>query len=51
MDIRLSPEMKSLAEAIRYDDDMMRAFTRLCEAAGMKCRITGTVFTSINDLS
>ncbi len=30
MDIRLSPEMKSNKEAIGYDDDMMRAFTRLC---------------------
>ena len=51
MDIRLSPEMKSTGEAIGYDDDMMRAFYKAMQAAGMRMQNYGTVFASINDES
>lgn len=51
MDIRLSPEMKSTGEAIGYDDDLMRAFYKAMQAAGMRMQNYGTVFASINDES
>ena len=51
MNIRLSPEMKSTGEAIGYDDDLMRAFYKAMQAAGMRMQNYGTVFASINDES
>ena len=51
MDIRLSPEMKSTGESIGYDDDLMRAFYKAMQAAGMRMQNYGTVFASINDES
>ncbi len=49
MDTRLSPEMKSTGEAIGYDDQLMRAFYKAMQAAGMQMQNYGTVFASIDD--
>ena len=37
--------------SIGYDDDMMRAFYKAMQAAGMRMQNYGTVFASINDES